>query len=517
MFNSQAALHQAISHHQEGRVQKAEQIYQQILKNEPGNADALNLLGIVASQIGNYENAVFLITQAIQINSKKANYYNNLANALIQQGKIDKAVDTYSRALEINPNYAEAQNNLGVALKSKGMLDQAIAAYRCALAINPNYVEALDNLGSALSEQGKPDEAFAAYRRALEINPLYTEAYRHLTMLKRYVDYDDELQAMEELLERPDLNDVQRMHLYFGLGKAFEDLKEYETSFNFIREGNRIKRNTFSYAISENEVYFEKIKNTFDKKMFGRFSGWGSKDGTLIFIVGMPRSGSTLVEQILCSHRHVFGAGEINDLEEIITGSHQKGARFRFPDDLREFGREDIARFGTDYIRRIRGYSDGSKYITNKMLHNFLYIGLIKLALPNARIIHCKRFPADTCLSCFKTYFNGSHNYAYDLIELGKYYNLYQDLMSHWHDVLPGYIYDVHYEDLVTDQQNETRRLLEFCGLEWDEACLSFYKNYRPVYTASTAQVRRPMYHSSIRLWKKYEKQLEPLLAILEP
>jgi len=403
MFNSQAALQQGLSHHRAGRLQHAEQIYQQILTHEPKNADALNLLGVIASQVGCYENAVKLITQAIQNNSTQSFYYNNLANVLMQQGKTTEAIASYRRALEINPNYAEAHNNLGAALKTQGKLSGAIASYRRALEINPDYVEAQANLGNALNEKGKLAEAIASYRRAIAINPDYTEAYRHLAMVKRHLKYDAEIQAMEYLLEKVDLADEQKMHLYFALGKAFEDLGEYEKSFNFLIQGNRIKRSTFSYSIAEGEDYFKKIKNIFNAELFRSFSGLGHGDSTPVFVIGMPRSGSTLIEQILSSHRQVQGAGEINALEDTIVGYGQKRAGFKFPDDVLALDRDAIAWLGAGYIKQLRRYSGSAKYITDKMLHNFFYIGMIKLILPNAKIIHCKRSPVDTCLSCYKT------------------------------------------------------------------------------------------------------------------
>jgi len=282
------------------------------------------------------------------------------------------------------------------------------------------------------------------------------------------------------------------------------------------RAGNELKRNTYTYNIFETRDFFNGLKNVFDDKLFSKHVDTGYGENTPIFIVGMPRSGSSLLEQILASHSLVYGAGELKYLSQIVIHSSAKIAGIKFPYCAAKLSPDNFEILGAEYSKRLRQYSGAVKYITDKELHNFLYIGMIRLTLPNAKIIHCKRNPVDTCLSIFKTYFAGVHKYAYDLSELGEYYKLYQDLMEHWYKILPGYIFDIQYEDLVGDQEGETRKLLDYCELPWDEACLSFHRTIRPVRTASAEQVRRPIYNSSVGLWRRYEKHLSPLLSALE-
>jgi hypothetical protein len=321
---------------------------------------------------------------------------------------------------------------------------------------------------------------------------------------------------MEHLLEEKNLTDDQKMNLSFGLGKAFEDLGQYEKSFHFILEANRLKRETFDYDISEDRVFIDNLKKTFDEQFIHQHSHSGYSSDAPIFIVGMPRSGTTLVEQILSAHPQVFGAGELRYMKIMIVDSCSNIEGLEYPQCFAGFSENDFKEFGKAYVNELRQFSKEVKYITDKMPHNFLNIGLIKLILPNAKIIHCQRNPVDTCWSIFKNFFAGIHNYAYNLRELGEYYKLYEGLMAHWRTILPGFLFEIQYEELVADQENQTRRLLEYCGLDWQDDCLSFHKSSRPVRTASSTQVRQPIYNNSVLLWKRYAKELQPLLEALD-
>jgi len=366
-----------------------------------------------------------------------------------------------------------------------------------------------------LQEQGKLDNAIQSYRCALSINPDYATAHRNLAHLKRHTEYDNEIQEMEALHRKPDITTEQRMNLAFGLGKAFEDLGEYEKSIKFILEGNELKRGTFTYNISEDMDFINNLKNVFNSQLCRQHTGGGHGNNTPIFIVGMMRSGSTLVEQILASHSLVYGAGELSDLSNVAQHSSEKMTGTKFPFCVAELSPQNLKNLGADYTKRLRRFSGSVKYITDKALNNFLYIGMIKLILPNAKIIHCQRDPKDVCLSIFKNCFTKAHMYAYDLKELGEYYKLYRDLMDYWYNILPETIFDIQYEDIVGNQEDTTRKLLEHCELPWDKACLSFHQTVRPVRTASAEQVRRPIYNSSVGLWRQYEQHLSPLLNAL--
>jgi tetratricopeptide (TPR) repeat protein len=507
----------ALKHHQAGQFQKAESICHHIIRDNPQHTEALQLLSGMALQMGNYTIAAEMINKAIASNPQNPISYSNLGVILNTFGKQEDAVKAYQQALRLRPDYAEAWNNLGTALRALGKVESAIDSYRKALRYKPEYAEAWNNLGLALKSLGKLESAIDSYRKALQYKPDYIEAHFMLACTKLHNKYDNDIQAMEKLLNKPDATDRQKIQLCFGLGKAFEDIKQYDKAFNYLLDGNRIQRNTFKYSISDDEVFFKKLIDVFDKNFLAHREGYGVIENTPIFILGMPRSGTTLVEQILSRHHQIHGAGELNDLKQILLTTNPKLTTRTFPEHVMELNRDDFTQFGTEYLRRISQYNITGKYhVTDKMPSNFLYIGMIRVLFPDAKIIHCKRDPVDTCLSCFKTTFEEVQKFAYDLTELGQYYRLYQKLMSHWHTVLPGYIYDIQYEELVAEQETQTRKLIGYCGLPWDEACLSFYKSDRAVKTASDVQVRRPIYKSSVQLWKRYEKHLGPLLSAFE-
>ena len=430
---------------------------------------------------------------------------------------MNAAAGSFSQALTVNPDYAVAHGNLGNTLKEQGNLDGAIASYYRALSLKPDYAEAYNSLGLIFCELGKQDDAIGCYRKAISLKPDYARAYRNLTSIEKFTAaHDDILLAMEDLYyKKKDMSDADRMDLGFALGKAFEDLKNYDKAFAFLLAANRLKRKSYEYSIEADHDLFERIKNTFSREFFASHQGSGNQDRTPVFILGMPRSGTTLVEQILASHPQVFGAGELMLLGDMINNNSARIKTQKFPEYILDLDMDALEKMGAEYIEEIRGYSKNAKYITDKMPHNFMYVGLIRIILPNAKVIHCTRSPMDNCFSIFKTKFWGTHAYAYQLDELGRYYNLYRDLMAHWEKLLPGFMYSLQYEELVSHQENRTKSLLDFCGLSWDAACMDFHKTQRRIRTASVTQARQPIYKDSVELWKCYEKQLEPLRKII--
>ncbi len=497
-----------------GRLDDAVAHFRKAIGIKPDYTKAHGNLGIALSALGQPDDAVAHFRKAIDIKPDFAEAHSDLATALKELGRLDEAVAHYHKAIDIKPDYAEAHSNLGIALSELGRQDDAVTHFRKAIEIDPDHAKAHSNLGTTLSELGRLDEGVAHFRKAIDINPDFAEAHRQLTFSKTHSKYDDDIRIMEEIFAQPDITDEQRMHLAFGLGKSFEDLQQYEKAFEFFAEGNAIMRRTFSFEIETWDAHFEKLKETFDGSLFDRHQGVGCRDETPIFVLGMPRSGTTLIEQILASHPKVHAAGELNILSKTINASFDERT---YPKDILHVDGDVFERLGGEYIHQVREKSKSATFITDKMPHNFIHIGMIKLMLPNAKIIHCKRSPKDTCLSIFKTYFaNVDHTYAYDQNELGQYYNLYRELMAHWHSVLPGFIHEIQYEDIVSDQEEQTRALLAHSDLEWNDACLKFYKTDRTVKTASAAQVRKPIYKGSVQSWKRYETQLEPLLKALQ-
>jgi hypothetical protein len=321
---------------------------------------------------------------------------------------------------------------------------------------------------------------------------------------------------MENKIKDQSLNNFQKIELYFALGKAYENIKHYKKSFENYKLGNTIKRDATKYQINDDVTLFENIKSSFSNINFQNLDNVGNKSNKMIFILGMPRSGTTIVEQIIANHKNVYGAGELKDLTEIIRENFLVNDKIRFPE---KFNIKDQAFFnnmGTKYLENLDRYNANKNYITDKAPLNFRWIGLIKLILPKSKIIHCTRDPKDICLSLFKNIFEGQLNFSYSLEEVGKYYKLYQNLMEFWKQLLPDFIYDISYEKLVKNQEFESRKLLDFCNLDWDKNCLTFYKNKRGIITASFVQARKPIYKNSVKSWQKYENELLPLFKILE-
>jgi len=531
------------------RFQEAVTCYRRALEIDPQHADSYTNLGGVSIDLGDLDAAVINFKHALALDPShlEANY--GLGNALGERGQTEAAINAYRKVIAIDPEYEPAYIALGNAFNAMGDIDAAIQTYNQALKFDPQNKNACNGLAQALSDQGETDAAIDTYRRVIEIDPGNKEAYnglakvlsdmgeidaaigiyhqsleiepqahvyRSLTKNKKFSEYDDDLRAMESFFAATAISDEDKMHLAFGLGKAYEDLRQYEKSMDFILEANRLKRATLDYSMAESQESFANIKASFSAAFFAQREGIGNPDQTPIFILGMPRSGTSLVEQILASHPNVFGAGELSDLARLTRLTGNADASFKFPAGITDLDAPTLAELGQQYINRIRHYSSDARHITDKMPHNFLYIGLIRTILPNAKVIHCSRDPMDTCLSLFKNYFSQAINYSYDLTELGLYYNLYRELMTHWHVTLPGFIYNLGYEELVTEPETRIRSLLGFCGLPWDENCLDFHQTRRKVRTASNAQVRRPIYRDSVKLWRRYEKQLQPLRLVLD-
>jgi tetratricopeptide (TPR) repeat protein len=456
----------------QGETETAIDWFNKAIIHDPNFLGAHINLGNALRDLGRFQEAVVSYEKAIQIDPGFADTYNNLGSVLIELDELDDAVTNLTKAIELDPRHIEAYNGLGNALSGQGEIDKAIAAYRKAIEINPTHSDAHNGLGNVLSDMGEIEKAIASYRRAIEIRPGNSDIYRSLSKLKKFTEYDDDIRAMETLYAIENIPDVQKMHLAFGLGKAYEDLGEYEKSMDFILLANRLKRASFEYSISEAEDIFGNIKAIFSSEFFALLS---------------------LTRKIPTADTPAEFPGCIVDLDS-----------------------KALDELGKEYITGIRHYSEEAEYISDKMPHNFLRIGLIKVILPNARIINCNRDQMDNCLSLLKNYFSKGHAFSYDMTELGQYYNLYLDLMEHWRDTLPGFIYDLSYETLVADQENQIRALLDFCNLPWDDACLDFHNTRRKVRTASNAQVRRPIYKDSVKLWKRYERQLQPLRTAID-
>jgi tetratricopeptide (TPR) repeat protein len=472
--------------------------------------------GEICRRLGQLEEAVKEARAAVSASPKEAESHYNLGLALAEQGTLDEAEHSYREALVHNPDHGMAWNNLGSLLEEEDA-GAAIEAYRNALAINGDHAEALSNLGSILSKEGVIDEAKNLLIRSLDLQPASIASHYQLSSLKQYSADDPHINALESLaVDTARLPEKERIQLYFALGKARADIKNYDQAFAAFEQGNRLRQAQLPPNTDKPERQTAAIIEYFTPTIFQGHSGTGIDDPTPVFIVGMPRSGTSLIEQVLSSHSAVYGAGELKDFHDIVCDLFKVTPERSFVDGMENLLPSTITELGQQYLERLRSKDHGAQRITDKMPANFFYLGLIKLALPKAKFIHTARDPMDSCLSCYCRYFNDTMDFTYDLKTLGQYYLRYHRLMQHWQEVLPAdSILTVQYEELVSDLEGHTRAMLNHIGLPWEDACLEYYNNQRPVRTASLAQVRQPIYQTSVAGWKRYDKQLQPLLDIV--
>jgi len=502
----------------QGRLDEAVATYRRVLTLRPDCAEVHSNLGVALMAQGRAMEAFRHHQHAVTLNPTDANAHHNLGIALEAQGDLTEAMGQYQRVLRLNPNHADAHNSLGNLLKEQGNFVDAIAHYEKVLVINAKHAEAHNNLGNIFAEQGKFDDAMRHYDRATAIKPDYAEAHFHRAEIKSFRNGDYELAALKKLSKAGRLSANQSIYIHFALAKALDDTGDYRQAFEHLRAGNVLKRQQIKYDESHTFDLFRRTMKVFDNNLFERFQETGDPSPTPIFVLGMPRSGSTLVEQILSSHPQVQAAGELLDLElatrSVLNASSQPG---QYPDCIPGLDHEAFRVIGQFYLSRLPALAGGRVRIVDKFPGNFLMIGLIRLILPNAKIIHTVRDPIDTCLSCYSKLFRIGLPFSYDLEELGRYYHSYSKLMAHWHAVLPpGAMLDFSYEDLVNDLEGQTRRLIDYCNLPWDDRCLSFHKTERIVRTASAAQVRKPLFRTSLQRWRRHEPQLAPLLRALQ-
>ena len=445
------------------------------------------------------------------------------AAGFYDQGRHSEALQLCRQAAEKEPGNFAAQSNLGNVLARLGKMAEAAEAYGNALDIEPSSAPVLSNLALLKAETGDRDAALGLYRRILEIDPTDAEVFHDLTLLKTFASGDPDLAAMEELRAEIPPDSEKTMFLDFALAKALDDFGEHDRAFERLASANRLKRKSLDYDVARDEALVERIIGAFDKPFLDAQGTQGHRDEKPIFIIGMPRSGTTLVEQILASHSRVVGAGELNHFRDVVMGFGGAGPGVKglspsgqgFPEGVRDLIAGDFKKLGKAYAGLLGQQAPDARRITDKMPRNFFFAGLIALTLPDARIIHCRRHPVATCFSCFQIHFPEGQEFAYDLDELGRYYRLYNRLMDHWRTVLPGRIFDLNYEDLVAEPEAQMRALLEFAGLDWEDACLEFHKTGRPIRTASAQQVRQPLYRTAVERWKRYQKHLGPLIDAL--
>jgi tetratricopeptide (TPR) repeat protein len=478
-----------------------------LIKKFPNQIIFYNITSLAYDAIGKRVDAKNLLKKALDIEPNNFNVLNNLGLVSANSDENKEAEFYYKKALELRPNFLDALINFGNLKMSQNQNEEAKKFFISALKINNKIIAAKISLAGYYERSGDFEEAKSLYLEILKENPDHTVADKSISLIHKYKKNDPHLKMMEEKLKKGmSEEDIKRVS--FALGKAYEDIGEYKNSFNCYRAGNAIHKKNSDYNIRSEIKLFKKIKETFEDNKISSLKNGGQK---LIFIVGMPRSGTTLTEQILSSHNLVFGAGELSFLTESIEKRFldKKGGTI---EDVYPLKQNMLKEIKEEYLEKIKMFNNNKKYLIDKAPLNFRWIGFIMLIFPNAKIIHCNRDSIDTCWSNYKNSFSSSlMDYTYDFDDLAKYYKIYDDLMNFWNKKFSDKIYNLFYEELVANKKIEIKKLLNFCELDWDDNCLNFHKNKKLVSTASLAQVRQPLYNSSIEKWKNYSDQIKDL------
>lgn len=497
---------------QQGRLADAEEHFRKSIDLNPASGKTRGNLALALMCKESFHEAEGLCRTAIGLDPNNASAYNTLGNALRALDRRKEAQTAFQRAVEINPDYAEAHHNLANELQSAGLPKAAESHYRLALRSNPNYVKAHCGLGNLLAMLGRLDQAERAYRDAIDLQPDRAEAHRYLAWIKTFHEADADLERIENLLCKSGLSDGDRAQLHYAAGKGYQDIGDNPgRAFSHFLAGAALRRRTMSYDVAADEKLFKEIVRACSTPGVLRTATASRREITPVLIVGMPRSGTTLVEQIVAAHTNVYAGGESDALNKAVAEtSNEHGCAY--PCWVQQLSGSDLAGLATAYMHAFETRLDGAAWFTDKTPDNFRYLGIAATALPHARIIHVKRSPLDTCVSCFTQYFSSSVPYSYDLNELGRYYRAYHGLMDHWREALPeGVMLEVEYEALTRETERQAMRIIAHCGLTWQDSCLHFQQTERLIATASVVQARQPVSRRSVDRWRKYESYLEPL------
>jgi len=547
----ESPLDRAAALHKAGRLAEAEAIYRQILSERPDDANAQHLLGLVDYARDNLDSAVERIGRAVALEPANAVFHGNLGETHRRRGEIHRAETHLRRAVALDASLGDAHNSLGVLLRRQGRLAEAATAFEAAIETNPDNPAFLMNAalaardrgeaetatalieraleraperaelhnvrGNLLKDDGRMDEAAEAYRRAIALDPGFGSAYWNLVTTRRYTAADKtEVAAMDARYARDDLSAPARADLGFALGKVHDDLGKHARAFAYFEAANAVRRPPFDPRRYID--YVDRVIATYSAAFLAERAGWGEGDTRPIFIVGMIRSGTSLVEQVLASHPAVAAAGELRDIALLTERTREVGGSdAAYPESMTTTDAPAVRVLARSYLEPLARRFPAAERITDKMPPNFLHLGFVQVLLPGARVIHCRRDPLDTCLSAYFQNFTEPPPFASDLAGLGAYYRHYRRLMDHWRAVLELPMLEVDYESLVTEPEPQIRRLIDFCSLPWDDACLAPERARHPVRTASAWQVRQPVNAGSVGRWRAYARHLGPLIEALGP
>ena len=513
-------LQKAMSQVQKGNLGEAEKIYREILSDDPNNVDALRLLALLASRTGAVDQAINMLENCTKIAPDYALAWENLAKMYRQKDDPDslqKAAFCFRKATELRPDWAEGWAGLGTMQTRSSQHEEGIESYKKSIELKANQPRVHLSLGHVYKTTGNQEACISSYNEAISFDNNFGEAYWSLANLKTYKFSGEEISSMEKKIELTEVPEREKVHFLFSLGKALEDMGNYDKSFEYYKRGNDLNRGRTTYDPKAIEALSERLKQFFTEERFHENKDFGDNSNSPIFVVGLPRSGSTLIEQILASHSKIEGTMELPNIMNIARklGNSTKD-RTAYPEVIESLQGSDLTDLGKSFIDETQFLRTGKQYFIDKMPNNFSHIGLIKLILPNAKVIDARRNPMDTCFSCFKQLFARGQAFTYDLSEIARYYVNYVNLMDHWDKVLPGYIFKVQHEDLINNQEGVTRDLIDFCEVDFESSTLEFYKTKRAVKTASSEQVRQPINTKGVNQWKNYEAHLKDMKFHLE-
>ena len=506
-------LYRGVRHLFASRFRKAEDAFKKVLIEDKNNIDALRFMGILAYKTGNHDIAEKMFVKALMLDPTYSIVWANLAHVYTVTGQLDKAKKSFQNILKMDPENGLIWAELGTVLNKLANYKDGRDAYLKSIELKPDSPRVYLSLGHVYKTMGDIENSIESYKETIKYNNLSGEAYWSLANLKTYKFSNNEIEEMEKAL-KSEMSDIEKCQMYFALGKAYEVEKDFDNSFKNYSKGNKIKKEESEYSSMDTTDNTSKVIQFFNEKKLMQLSSSKTLDRDPIFVLGMPRSGSTLIDQIISSHSMVDGTQELPNIIKIAADLKRKNNLY--PEILDEIDEDEITELGEKYLNGTRWARDSAPFFIDKMPNNFIHIGLIKTILPNAKIIDTRRDAMDTCFSCFKQFFARGQLFTYSLEDLGKYYSDYIKAMNHWHKVFGDQIYTVHYDNVINDTENTIKELIKYCELPFENECLEFYKSSRPVKTPSAEQVRQPIYKSGLNYWKNFEEHLQPLKKIID-
>ena len=505
-------LYKGIRHVKAGRLKLAEETYKKVIKKDKDNIDALRLLGLLAFKTKDYDISERLFMRVLEIDPTFSLVWDNLAKLFRVQNKLSKSIPAFENLIKLDPYNFEALVSLGTIYIKLSKYHQGINLYEKSLTIKPENPRVYLSLGHALKTIGQREKSEIAYHNAIKFYPFSGEAYWSLANLKTYKFSKKEISNMKLAINK-NIHPNEQIQMHFALAKALESNNQFEDSFNHYKEGNWLQRKQIKYNSEEYKLSIDDLITFFKSNKDIFKSRANIKNDDPIFILGLPRSGSTLIEQILSSHSLIDGTQELPNIMAISRDIKLIDPNNGYPNNLMDIDTSSFNDFGQKYIDETRWARSSKPFFIDKMPNNFVHIGLIKLILPNAKIIDARRNPMDACFSCFKQYFAKGQHFTYDLDDIARYYKDYLRLMDFWNELFPGEIFTINYEDVINNPNKKIRELLNFCNVEFENSCLDFHKSKRPVKTASSEQVRQPMYKTGLGYWKNYRNNLDILIS----